>query len=116
MSRPLILLLTGLLAAPLAWSHAKPQQQSPAPESTVASPAEIRLVFNENIEPAFSMHSVANAKGESVTAAKAAVDDATHRTLTLPLPALTPGMYVVKWAAVGPDGHRVKGSYSFTVK
>jgi hypothetical protein len=32
------------------------------------------------------------------------------------VPALAPGKYTVRFIAVGDDGHRRTGSYSFTVK
>jgi copper resistance protein C len=62
-----------ILAAPYAAAHAVLKESSPAANSTVAAPREVSLLFNEKVEPAFSV-------------------------------------------GVGPDGHRRKGQFQFTVK
>jgi methionine-rich copper-binding protein CopC len=36
--------------------------------------------------------------------------------MKLAVPTLAPGKYTVQYTAVGHDGHRRKGEYSFTVK
>ena len=36
-------------------------------------------------------------------------------TFSLPLPALKPGIYKVKWSTLSGDGHAMTGSLSFTV-
>ena len=108
--------LFSLLLPTLAFAHAKPEHQSPAAETTVSAPKEVRLDFNETLEPAFSLLTVYNTKNQAVSTARASVDEATHKTLSVPLPTLPAGLYTVRWAAVGPDGHRTKGSYSFSVK
>lgn len=112
------LLSMGLFNLSVAYSpqllaHAHPQQQSPAANAVISTPAEVRMTFSEPLEAAFSQITVLNAKGDSVTANKATVDG---QSLVLVLPALTAGRYTVKWAVVASDGHRSKGNYSFSVK
>jgi hypothetical protein len=38
------------------------------------------------------------------------------KTLTLNLPVLKPGDYLVHWVTVAADGHRMEGEYKFSVK
>jgi methionine-rich copper-binding protein CopC len=37
-------------------------------------------------------------------------------TLILPVPKHSPGNYAIHWSNVALDGHRLEGSYKFTVK
>ncbi|MFC5522558.1 copper homeostasis periplasmic binding protein CopC [Polaromonas jejuensis] len=99
-----------------AWAHAHPETQSPVAGSVVSAPQEVRITYNEALEPAFSSLVVIDARGKQVNSAKAEVDATTHKTMRLALPTLPAGAYQVKWVAVADDGHRTKGSYKFTVK
>lgn len=99
-----------------ACAHAQPDTQSPLAGEVVSAPPEVRITYNEALEPAFSSLIVSDAKGKQVNSAKAEVDATTHKTLRVPLPSLVAGKYQVKWVAVADDGHRTQGSYIFTVK
>ena len=35
---------------------------------------------------------------------------------SVPVPALTPGVYKVKWGTLSNDGHAMTGSFTFTIK
>jgi methionine-rich copper-binding protein CopC len=112
----LIASLLGVMSgAALAHSHLK--QSSPAAGATVAAgPTEIRLQFNEVVEPRFSKVNV-EFKGKPVTSEPAASDPSDKTTLivkfTQPLQA---GSYKVNWQAVSADTHKVKGSFTFQVR
>ncbi|PUA20501.1 copper resistance protein CopC [Glaciimonas sp. PCH181] len=99
-----------------AWAHAQPDTQSPLAGEIVSAPSEVKITYNEALEPAFSSLIVSDAKGKQVNSAKAEVDATTHKTMRVPLPALGAGKYQVKWVAVADDGHRTQGSFNFTVK
>ena len=99
-----------------AFAHAHPETQSPLAGAVVSAPQEVRITYDEALEPAFSSLIVNNAQGKQVNSAKAEVDSATHKTMHVPLPALPVGVYHVKWVAVADDGHRTQGTYTFTVK
>ncbi|WP_211454184.1 copper homeostasis periplasmic binding protein CopC [Collimonas antrihumi] len=99
-----------------AWAHAQPETQTPVAGAVVSAPQEVRITYNETLEPAFSSLVVSNAQGKQVNGAKAEVDTTTHKTMRVALPTLPAGEYQVKWIAVASDGHRTQGSYKFTVK
>jgi methionine-rich copper-binding protein CopC len=99
-----------------AQAHAHPKSMVPAADATVAAPAEVSMTFSDGLEGAFSSLTVTDAAGHAVSGGKTEIDSATHTTMHMSLPALTPGVYSVKWVAVARDGHRTNGSYSFTVK
>jgi methionine-rich copper-binding protein CopC len=109
-------LLLSLLFSNMVWAHAHPKLEVPADGAAVSAPPEVSIVFDDALEPALSSLSVSDAQSHSVTNAKAELDAATHKTLSLKLPTLVAGSYLVKWVAVSLDGHRTSGSYRFTVK
>lgn len=113
-----VVLGASTLASPLAMAHATIQLSEPAANAQLdKSPGAITLTFNEDVEPTFSSIVLQDATGKAVPdIGKAAVDAANKRLLKLDLPALKSGGYIVRWVAVGPDGHRRNGQYNFSVK
>lgn len=108
-------LMLGL--AQLAGAHAIPKQQTPAASAEVSPPPkEVRIVFDDDLEPAFSSITVTDVTGKQVNRAKAMVDTHNKKLMTVALPALAAGSYKVHWAAVADDGHRTQGNYTFKVK
>ena len=105
-----------VLAAAPAFAHSHPVTMLPAKDATVAAPTELSIEFSEALDPKLSTLELDDAKGTAVSTATAALDPADAKHLTLALPALTPGVYSVKWVSVATDGHRLNGTYSFTVK
>jgi len=106
----------GLVPA-LALAHGKLELATPAADSVVnASPAALRLTFNEELEAAFSNATVANANGMVVSKEKAKVDASNPRALTVAVPKLSSGSYAVHWTVMTHDGHKTKGDYKFEVK
>jgi methionine-rich copper-binding protein CopC len=122
MSRISLLALAGAaglaLSATGAWAHPKLIGSLPAAGAVVSTgPSEIRLTFNEGLEPSLSGIDIKNQAGEKITLGKASLSPTDKKELVIPLPAaLADGTYSVEWHAVAADSHRVKGSYSFTVK
>jgi copper resistance protein C len=105
------------LAIPMASAHAHPKVMVPAADSAGASPAAVSITYSEAVEPKFSTISVTDADGKkkfNTAAAMPAPND--PKTMTLALPTLQPGSYVVHWVSVAADGHRLEGQYPFTVK
>lgn len=106
-----------ITAAAPAGAHAVVKQSVPAKGALLAvAPTEVVITFNEKVEKLFSTVSLANGAGVVVPTAKAQVDAADPAVLRLPLPALPSGAYVVRWTAVGHDGHRLSGTIGFRVK
>jgi copper resistance protein C len=109
-------LAAGLALASAAWAHVFPQKQEPGAGSTVASPAQVRVIFDGPLEPAFSSLTVTDASGKQVNTAPSSVDEHEAALITVPLPTLAAGRYKVHWVAVASDGHRTHGDYAFDVK
>jgi methionine-rich copper-binding protein CopC len=104
-----------LLATPAAFAHTHPEMMMPAADATVSAPASIMIHFSGALEPKFSSITVTDATGHVVNKEPAAVG-ADAKVMTLPLPALMPGIYTVDWVGVSVDTHRSTGEYKFTVK
>jgi methionine-rich copper-binding protein CopC len=106
-----------LFAATLAsaFAHGTVESASPKNGATLSTPpTEIRLKFNEPLEPTFTSVKLFGPSGQEVpTVEKARVEGG--KTVVLPLPPLAPGAYKAKWMSVGHDGHHVHGELSFTV-
>ncbi|KAF3999909.1 copper resistance CopC family protein [Glaciimonas immobilis] len=120
LSHPLshLLALSVLCVASIgqAYAHAHPESQSPLAGAAISAPQEVRITYDDALEPTFSSLIVSDAHGKQVNSAKAVIDATTHKTMRVPLPVLPTGIYLVKWVAVAADGHRTQGGYTFTVK
>ena len=101
-------------AAGPAAAHARLVSATPAPNSTVAATRTVSLTFSERMVPAFSGFDVVNAAGETVAIETSVAEDGKTLTGTLPR-ALAAGAYRVDWRIASSDGHRMTGSYTFTV-
>ena len=109
-------MFAAILAAPSAWAHAHLDGSAPAAQSVGASPSAITLHFTEALEAKFSGFEITDARGAKVNV-KSKADPANAALLVAPLSTpLAAGPYQVSWHIVAKDGHRMQGSYSFTVK
>ncbi|PYY83843.1 hypothetical protein DNK59_19050 [Pseudomonas sp. TKO26] len=109
-------LLTTLLAASSAMAHAHLKSSTPAADSNVTAPNELRLVFSEGVEAAFTQVKISK-DGAPLEVKSLATEGADKKTLIV-IPAATPlraGEYKVEWHAVSVDTHKSEGSYSFKV-
>src|SRR5258708_28648961 len=95
-----------IFTAPYAMAHARPKIMVPAPDSSVSSPATISVTFSEPVEPKFSSLTVTDEQGKKYNTASSAPQPNDPRTLTLGLPTLRSGGYLVHWISVASDGHR----------
>jgi methionine-rich copper-binding protein CopC len=115
MSKHILLALAaaGAIAAGPAAAHAKLQRSLPDNGAKVtAAPNTLTLWFNESVQLA-ALSVSTHGKPIPVNIDRAAVAAA---TVTVPLPALAPGDYEVRWNALSPsDGHVTKGSLVFTI-
>ncbi len=104
------------LWAAQAQAHAKLVSADPAPSATVTAPKTIHLEFSEEIAKKFSSFKLTDTEGNVVTVMTIQTKDAKSLE-AMPSAALGPGVYTVSWTAVSTDdGHRMTGSYSFTVQ
>ena len=79
------------------------------------APKHVAVEFSEALDPKFSSLRLTN-QGGAVVSKAASVSSADRKQMTLDLPMLPPGVYVVRWVSVATDGHRLEGNYKFTVK
>jgi len=110
-----LLALSGL-AAPQAAAHAFLDRSEPRVGSTVhESPAELRLSFTQELEPAFSTVQVRDQGGVQVDKGDAQVDVGDATILRVSLNPLPPGTYKVTWRVVSVDTHPTEGDFTFQV-
>ena len=103
-----------LTAGPAA-AHARLVSATPAPNATVAATRTLSLTFSGRTVPAFSGFDVINAAGEKLAVETSVAEDGKTLTGTLARP-LRAGSYRVDWRIASSDGHRMTGSYTFTVR
>lgn len=109
-------LLASLLVGSSAFAHAHLKSSTPAADSTVTAPSELRLVFSEGVEAAFTQVKISK-DGAPVEVKSLATEGTDKKTLVV-TPSATPlraGEYRVQWHAVSVDTHKSEGSYSFKV-
>ena len=100
------------LAATVALAHAHLKKAVPADGAVVSTaPANVVLSFSE------SAHLTACwiQKGDGAKQKVTGLPTAAAADITVPLPQLDPGTYVLSWNVVGEDTHIVPGQMHFTV-
>jgi hypothetical protein len=111
--------LAGILSVALqsaAWAHAFLDHADPKVGATVAaSPAELKLWFTQNLEPAFSSVEVQDAQGNEVDKKDSRLDPDNKSLLIVSLAQLPAGTYTVTWHVVSVDTHKTQGHFKFTV-
>jgi methionine-rich copper-binding protein CopC len=105
-----------LAAVPSALAHAHPTVIKPAPDSTGPAPSSILIIFSEGVEPKFSSIRLTDERGKAEGSEVSRPAPGNPKTIALAVPMLTAGTYVVHWVSVAVDGHRLEGSYKFTVQ
>ena len=107
----------GLWPAAPAWSHAYLIRSTPAARAVVGrAPERVQLWFNERLEPAYSRVSVWSGAGERVDAGDVQVAPNEPTRLSVGLPPLPAGGYVVRYRVLSVDGHVVEAQFGFTVR
>lgn len=108
-----IVLFAALACSPDTFAHAFLDHAVPAVGSTVhGPPADVRLWFTQELEPAFSTLRVYDGSGKQVDRRDRQVDRA---LLRVSLPALGPGTYRVVWRVLSTDAHVTEGDYTFEI-
>lgn len=108
-------LLTLMAGASAAFAHAHLEQSTPVADSTVSNVKELRLVFTEGVEQAFTK--VVLTHDQAPVAVSSIKTEPANKKILIVTPAqpLPAGTYNVKWNAVSVDTHKSTGDYSFTV-
>lgn len=106
-----------MLGAGVASAHSGLKRAEPAVNSSLKrAPAEIRLQFTEQLEPAYSSVTVEDKDGERVDNDDARVDPANASLLRVSLKQLARGTYTVIWRVLSVDTHVTEGRYTFKVE
>ncbi|WP_213880521.1 copper homeostasis periplasmic binding protein CopC [Pseudomonas sp. dw_358] len=115
-----LLSATALLASAIAsngvWAHAHLKTQTPAADSTVAAPAQLRLEFSEGVEAGFSQVTLTPSSGTALPLKPLATAEGDKKVLLVtPDQPLSAGDYTVNWQVISVDTHKSAGSYHFKV-
>lgn len=104
------------IALPL-YAHTQLESSVPAKDAIVAvAPAELRLTFNERVDPDLSEVRLV-VDGGAGRVLQELEQGAAPVELIAPVPAgVSAGEWTVHWRVAGADGHPVRGSYAFRVE
>ena len=99
-------------------AHAHPERSEPKVGSEISKPpTQVRIWFDEEINPASSRIQVFAPDGKEVDKKDTHPDSKDKRLLIVSLPErLPPGTYQVQWQAFSVDGHRTHDQFKFVVK
>lgn len=117
-TRIILLAAAVALVSTAAHAHARLQRSNPAAGSAIkASPAEIRLQFDDELDDWKSSIALADAQGHAVAIGKTRLTGRPAQGLAAAVPVrLKPGAYKVKWRASSSDGHETQGSFAFRIQ
>ena len=105
------------LTASTAGAHATLVASSPANGQALdAPPLEIRLTFNEPVEPRYARVKLVSADKKYFDADRAHADKVDPNSVVMSVPVLRKGTWRAVWTAAGGDGHKTHGDFTFTVK
>lgn len=98
-----------------AFAHARLKSASPAANATVKTGlAELRLQFNEAVEPALSVIELLDGAGKMIASSKGkAVCEKT--ACVFAIDPLKPGDYGIHYRVLSEDGHTVEATFTFKV-
>jgi len=111
-----VALLAALATTTSVFAHAHLKSETPAADSSVTAPKELRLKFSEGVEEKFTKVILTTHEGKTVIPNSVATDPNDKKVLIItPATPLTAGEYKVEWNAVSVDTHKSEGKYTFTV-
>jgi methionine-rich copper-binding protein CopC len=98
-------------------AHALLVRTSPPKRAVLRDPPkQVELWFNERLELAFATLTVSDGAGAPVSGAQAMVDGNDRKHITVQLPRLAPGSYVVRFRVLSVDGHVAEDNFGFSVR
>lgn len=107
-----------LLHPAITFAHAHLKAAEPADKAVLSTaPASIKLEFNEGIELKFSGVTLTGPGKAQIKTGDAVYASGKASVMEVPVPGpLSPGDYAVEWHVLSKDGHKIKGSTTFTFK
>ena len=112
-----VLCAIGAVTVPVAGAfHFALTKSTPAADSAVSSPDEVRLWFTQVPQQNSVAVRLINPAGELVDTSDPSLDQADQKVVSVNVDgALGAGGYTVSWRGIGDDGHVVRGEFGFTV-
>ncbi len=105
-----------------ALAHARVLRTQPENNARVSpSPARVELWFNELLDEGFNRievfpaHELGAKTRANLTIGAVELDPVDRTHISVPLPRLAPGEYVVEWRVLARDGHSAPGRSRFVV-
>jgi copper resistance protein C len=99
-----------------ASAHSRLVKSDPSARAVLATaPKELKLWFNEGVEPAFAKVWIVPAQGAQIPLTSRG-DSSNPRLLIVALPDLPPGPVNIGYHMLSVDGHTVDDKLTFTVK
>ena len=96
--------------------HFALSKSMPLADSSIESPAEIRLWFTEVPDAGTTSIRLIGADEQLIHTGDVTQDEKDRQSFSVALEsALSSGTYTVAWRAMGADGHVVRDDYEFTV-
>lgn len=112
----LFALLGSTFGASQALAHSRLVKSDPAARAVLTeAPAELKMWFNEAIEPAFAKVWIAPTNGPQ-TPLTTKGDDSDKRLLVVKLPTDLNGPVVIGYHVLSVDGHVVESQLAFTIQ
>jgi copper transport protein len=116
-------LLTLVLVGNTAWAtmasaHASVSSTSPEAGSTLPqSPTAVSITFDQGVTVPSGAVRILNQNAERIGVQKPRIGSKTGdpNTVSVAVPKLPEGAYVVSWRAVSEDGHPIRGAFTFRV-
>ena len=123
----LLVLTTSLMFPAWLGAHTKLSRSVPGQGAVVTQPPpEVRCWFSEPVEVRFSTVTVVRTTGDPATGHLQPLERVDQgwqpgpnvtKEVAVTLPAnLAPGVYLVQWAVLAVDGHRISGTFTWTYK
>jgi len=115
-----LLLIVAVIAAPqLTLAHSHLKASDPDKNATLtAAPPHVALTFSEPVELNFSAITIIAPDKSRITADQISHGkDGDARVLEAPFTmAAAAGTYIVEWRVLSADGHKMKGSFEFSIR
>ncbi len=107
-----VIALASLALTGVAFGHAHVQKSEPANNSSIVQPPKnVMLEFNE----AVLLTALTLQKGDAQAQDLGPLPKAAAKQVSVPMPAVDAGSYIIKWRAAGDDGHVMSGKVLFKV-
>ncbi len=107
-----LIALLPLVFAGVAYGHARVQKSEPANNSTVTQlPKNIVLEFSVPVQ----LTALTLQKGDGKPQQLEPLPSAAAKEVSVAMPKVDAGNYIIKWRAAGDDGHVMSGKVLFTV-